>query len=77
MAKFRVNRTFRDDSGAWRIQGTVIELLLDAARQYLVARCIVPILDSITAPAKKVIESAEKKIEGVENAVKNQKQKGN
>jgi hypothetical protein len=76
MAKFRVNRTFRDNNGKWQIQGAIIEIALEAAKQYLVARVITPILEALL-PAKKVIETTEKKIEGVENAVKNQKQKGN
>jgi len=78
MAKFKVNRMFRDNNNRWQVEGAIIDLLLDSARQYLVARVITPILDSITAPAKKVIETAEKKLIGAENAdSKNQKQKGN
>jgi len=75
MAKFRVNRTFRLD-GKWCVEGAIIEIALEAAKQYLVARVITPILEAITAPAKKIIENAEKKLVDAENAVKNQK-KGN
>jgi hypothetical protein len=74
MAKFKVNKTFRDDGGAWRLQGAVIEIALEAAKQLIMARIITPILESLLP---KKVETAEKKL-GAENAdSKNQKQKGN
>jgi len=75
MAKFRVNRTFKDNNGKWQVEGAIIEIALEAAKQYLVARVITPILEALL-PAKKVVETTEKVLVGAENSTKNQK-KGN
>jgi len=56
------------------LQGAVIEIALEAAKQLIMARIITPILESLLP---KKVETAEKKL-GTENAdSKNQKQKGN
>jgi len=72
MAKFRVNRTFYDDrSGKWHVQGAIIDIAIEAAKNLIVARVINPILDALL-PAKKEVETADKAL-GNENATKNQK----
>lgn len=71
--KYKVIKTFRDEGNVWRLQGAVIELALDVARQLMASRVVAPILESLTP---KKVETAEKQL-GTENAVaKTEKKKG-
>jgi hypothetical protein len=71
MGKYQVAKTFRDGD-MWYTQGQLADFD-KGADELLAARVIVPLVE---VPAKKTIETADKKLDGAENAVKNQKQKG-
>jgi len=75
MAKFRVNKTFYDErNGKWQVQGAIMEIAIEAAKNLILAKVINPILEALL-PAKKEVETADKKL-GTENAeFKNQKGK--
>jgi len=74
--KYTVNKQFRDGNGKWHVQGEIIEMALEVAKRFLIYKILSPVLGAITAPAKKAIETAEKKL-GTENADSKNQKKGN
>jgi len=74
--KYTVNKQFRDGNGKWHAQGEIVEMALEVAKRFLVYKILSPILDAITTPVKKAVESAEKKL-GTENADSKNQKKGN